>query len=624
MGRWGLHMPDGTSQTPLLKTGGRFMEYLFGRNLLIGLASMMLLIISGYATWSGMNDFIIGASSATKGRVLPGGFSVSHTHLVVAVTVALTFLMWIALREAIGKDRKITERLITFPLYIFLVLWSVGFGYGFWWSLIAGEEATRTGLSSLQEDARDAGAAVAARLDAVRAQIESVATWSDGQMALEESRGGSCGVPSGAGRGPLYNARRQVRDAVSSIRDSVTKSWIQPVQAELELLRKNAAGLEGDTAEDRQKRFETMASEIRGSARNIASRSNELGKATAASMRGLADQVAIPPNTAGFTCHDAQLAQRLRQAAEQAAEPAKLQLRDVVFNEGPAGVANAVKNLWTNMGSYFANLARYVVSGGAAKTDHTSSGEPITGRDMIALLATIGIDLGLFVLALLDRPAAFQRRDGLEDNRARLHLPSKDVVRQLAAAFQTAVARAPDANLEWVRQHFIHHNGFSYFITPNIYGVVQSESPQSKKEEKWALALNQLAGVMVDVRLVRAVNKKELEDFLKEEARSSLSDLSSARKKWREANKVQGDEDLVKPIRNHGLLSKAERTLDIAGWSKESRRDLEIYRIADVDGLTPLLSLLSDTSIETTLKATETTAAPAEPPKRALEHKPVT
>ncbi|MFM9940889.1 MAG: hypothetical protein ACKVP7_15505 [Hyphomicrobiaceae bacterium] len=616
-------MRELASQPTVLRTGGRFFEYLFGRNLLIGLASMMLLVISGYATWSGMNDFIIGASSASKGRELPGGFSVSHTHLVVAVTVALTFLMWISLREAIGKERKFTERLITFPLYIFLVLWSVGFGYGFWWSLIAGEEATRTGLSSLQEDARDAGAAVAARLDAVRAQIESVATWSDSQMTVEETRGGSCGVASGAGRGPLYNARRQVRDAVSSIRDSVTKSWITPVQIELDLLRKNAAGLEGDGAEDRQKRFEAMASQIRGSARNIASRSNELGKATASSMRGLADQVAIPPNTSGFTCHDPQLAQRLRQAAEQAAEPAKLQLREVVFNEGPAGVANAVKNLWTNMGSYFANLARYVFTGGKSSGDHTSSGEPITGRDMIALLATIGIDLGLFVLALLDRPAAFQRRDGLEDNTARLHLPSKDVVRQLAAAFQTAIGRAQDRDIEWVRQHFIHHNGASYFVTPNLYGVVK-DGPNSKKEEKWALALNQLAGVMEDVKLVRTVSAKELEAFLKDESRGSLSDLSAARKAWREKNNKGGDNKDLAPIRNHGLLSKAERALDIAGWSEESKRDIEVYRIVDVDGLTPLLSLLSDTSIERELKATPAVSAAALPdnkPPLALENK---
>jgi len=32
---------------------GRVADYLFGRNALIGIASFMLLILSGYATWHG-------------------------------------------------------------------------------------------------------------------------------------------------------------------------------------------------------------------------------------------------------------------------------------------------------------------------------------------------------------------------------------------------------------------------------------------------------------------------------------------------------------------------------------------------------------------------------------------
>src|SRR5262249_32793683 len=37
----------------------RVGEYLLGRSTLIGIASLMLLLISGYATWHGMRDFII-------------------------------------------------------------------------------------------------------------------------------------------------------------------------------------------------------------------------------------------------------------------------------------------------------------------------------------------------------------------------------------------------------------------------------------------------------------------------------------------------------------------------------------------------------------------------------------
>src|SRR5262245_15580666 len=383
---------------------GRVADYLFGRNALIGIASFMLLILSGYATWHGMRDFIIGVSSTppSQGQSLPGGMSVSNDVLVIAVVVALTFLMWLMLRETFGAKRQVRQRLVTFPPYACLASWSIGFGYGFWWSLISGEEATRTGLAGLQEDARDASAVVAARLDAVRGQLDSVVSWSDGQMTREETSGGSCGMPSGAGRGPLYNARRSVRDSINTLREGMTRSWFEPMQADVEQLKQSAAGLGGGTVEERQRAFEARASDIRGRARNIAARSNRLGRSTAAEMRAIAAAVAIAPGAAGFSCYDPTLAERLRQAAAQAEQPAELRLREAVFSEGPAGVANAVKNLWRNIGAYSSSLAAYVVSGGKRAAGHTDTGEPITGRDLIALLATIGIDLGLLALAILN------------------------------------------------------------------------------------------------------------------------------------------------------------------------------------------------------------------------------
>src|SRR5262249_18030407 len=155
------------------------------RNSLIGVASFMLLGISGYATWHGMSDFIIGVSSsgANRQQELPLGLSVSTQVLVVFVVVALTFLMWLALRETFGANRRLHARTVTAALYLFLAIWSVGFGYGFWWSLIAGEDATRASLAGLQEDARDAVSTIAARLDAVRIELDTVVSWSDSQMA---------------------------------------------------------------------------------------------------------------------------------------------------------------------------------------------------------------------------------------------------------------------------------------------------------------------------------------------------------------------------------------------------------------------------------------------------------
>ena len=577
---------------------GRVIDYLFGRNALIGIASFLLLVISGYATWVGMTDFIVGvqAEGAPEQARDIGVLSVTNEILVTIVVITLTFLMWLALRETFGAQRRWSERLITFPLYIFLLLWSVGFGYGFWWSLIAGAEATRTSLAALQEDARAAGSSVAARLDAVQVQLDSVVAWSETQMEREETVGGSCGRPSGAGRGPLYAAREGVRDSVASLRGSIAQSWITPVQQDVMELRQSATNLSGETFAERQRAFEQRAQEIRSRARSIAARSNESGASYAAEMRALANVVSIPPGRAGFSCYDPTLAERLRQAADQADEPVVLDLRTAEFTEGPAGVANAIRLLWTNIGAYLSGLIDFVGSGFAVpETGADPAPAGLTGRDLIALLAAIGVDLGLFALMVLNPPATPPtRRDALARTQARLHMPTSAVVRQLSAALNTAIARAPDADLEWVRQHFVHHRDTSYFVIPNLYSCKEDD----KNEERRALAMNQLAGVLDDLNLIVALTPEELERFGKEEERDSFSDLSLYRDRRREARQAEAPEDSPRPMRNHGLLSKAERALDIAEWSEEAKRDVEIYRLVDTEGLTPLLMLLNEATLE--------------------------
>jgi hypothetical protein len=66
-----------------------------------------------------------------------------------------------------------------------------------------------------------------------------------------------------------------------------------------------------------------------------------------------------------------------------------------------------------------------------------------------------------------------------------------------------------------------------------------------------------------------------------------------------------------KRVRNHGLFSKAQRALDIAGWSPRAQEDVEIYRLVDTDGLTPLLIVLNDAKPNTAARPAEA-AEPAE------------
>ena len=82
----------------------RVGDYLPGRSTLIGIASLLLLFISGYATWHGMCDFIIGVSLSADAS---SGLSISNDVLVLLVVMALTFLMWLALRETFGSYRPL-------------------------------------------------------------------------------------------------------------------------------------------------------------------------------------------------------------------------------------------------------------------------------------------------------------------------------------------------------------------------------------------------------------------------------------------------------------------------------------------------------------------------------------
>jgi hypothetical protein len=284
----------------------------------------------------------------------------------------------------------------------------------------------------------------------------------------------------------------------------------------------------------------------------------------------------------------------LTQAADQSEQPAVLNLREAAFSEGPAGVANAVKSLWRNIGAYTSSLVTYIFSPAGYTATTTSQGEPITGRDLIALLATIGVDFGLLVLALLNPPPAPSRRlSGQEE-------------RQIKEAIDTAIARAPGADMEWVRRHFINHRENSYLVIPNLASCDANNDEECRK----ALAMNQLAGVLDDLDVVEwpdpgwpkegrfrgAVMKSALKKLRAEEDQLSDTDLTEIRAKWDKENVTTGrpkDGSPDTPLRNHGLFSKAERALSMAGWSEQARRDIEVFRLVDTEGLTPLLLVLN-------------------------------
>ena len=120
------------------------------------------------------------------------------------------------------------------------------------------------------------------------------------------------------------------------------------------------------------------------------------------------------------------------------------------------------------------------------------------------------------------------------------------------------------------------------------------------------MAVNQLAGVLSDLELVRwpkggkrwLFQENELKKLKAEESVGSDTDLTAIRKKWAEEQGFSAEEAKQyadkRAVRNHGLFSKAERALQIAGWSEKARNDIEIFKLVDTEGLTPLLMVLNE------------------------------
>ncbi len=313
-----------------------------------------------------------------------------------------------------------------------------------------------------------------------------------------------------------------MRDQIASLRDGVQTSWLAPVQSDLEQLQKSASALEGTTVAERQQRFEAAATNIRSKARDIASRSNELGKSTAAEMRALAAAVAVAPGASGFSCYDPTLAQRLTQAADQADQPAVLKLREAVFNEGPAGVANAIKNLWSNIGRYLSSLGGYIASGGHVPERHTH------GRR-----ADLGPRRHRSARHHRRRPGAVGAGDPQPAGRAEPHAPRRRTAPDTSGRRHRHCARARRRPRVGAPALHLSSRACPTWSSPTS----TSCDPANEDECRRALAMNQLAGVLDDLDLVRWpqkhwFSKGELDKLKSEEAGASDTDLTEIRQEW--------------------------------------------------------------------------------------------
>ncbi|MEM8635710.1 MAG: hypothetical protein AAGF33_12100 [Pseudomonadota bacterium] len=402
----------------------------------LGVVTLLLLGASFFATWRGMRDFIIGND-------LAGGLP--SQALVVAIVLALTLAMYVTLREMIapyhlnGIWPAIWKRAVAFPLYLLLAVWSVGFGYGFWWSIIAGQGVTDTELTRSVTALREQTSDIRSRILAAGSVMASAEALSDQKATNEAERGGTCGVASPPGDGPLARARGETQAQISAISATVQGEWLPSItmrldalDADLETVRNTPRN--GDLAA-RKAAFDGVYASARLSAREISTDAAARGRSLAAQLRSKADQLTQPPESGSVAyCYDPDLAVSLLAAADEIDQPFNVIVPDFRFSEGPEGVARAVEDLWG-----------YVLAPAGIEVAGARSGPP-SGRSLIALVATIGVDFALLVFALL-RGRDFGRRSGISRGGGIIdggELSSETAPKQLAKEASSLALPGPD------------------------------------------------------------------------------------------------------------------------------------------------------------------------------------
>ncbi len=413
----------------------------FAEDLPLHLVIVMLLATSFLATLVGMVGFISTADAST-----PFATIVATIFMVFALTLA----MFVALRETL-RPRRWFHWLPAAAIYGFLALWSIGFGYGFWWSLIAGEDATRRELQAALTDFDSQTARARSGVDAAGLLMASAAELSEDRARQETTTGGTCGAPSAPGDGPRFRARMRIRSEIASIEQAVRERWLTPLNADFAAMRTELEGALSDTSSARRAHFFATYSKVAGRAAALSETSSARGAAFADELRAVAASLEGSPVNA-TVCADPPLAQRLRSAAGALDRKITITPRPPQFSEGADGVAQAIDALWS--------AAARIVGGGALSA-RTSGAANIAGRDLVALAATIGVDFALFVFTLL-----LPRRRG-HGSVERQRSPSKRYHRTVKQLAQSAFANVGGADSQQIAACFGVDQAGRYLAAPD-------------------------------------------------------------------------------------------------------------------------------------------------------------
>src|ERR1700728_3828106 len=147
-----------------------------------------LLGLSAYAVLQGLMDIIYAGQKAES-------VSAIQNFYIVAAAVLITLAMGVTLDVSLRRGSR-AKRILAGTVYALLVLWSIGFGYGFWLKIIAARNDT---IAGMQVSGQSLGAEIERAEGVVQnldGKLDGVSVIAQQRASDEAENGGSCGIES--------------------------------------------------------------------------------------------------------------------------------------------------------------------------------------------------------------------------------------------------------------------------------------------------------------------------------------------------------------------------------------------------------------------------------------------
>lgn len=395
----------------------RWLTAPFSLRGLSGFALWGFFLLSVLATGLGFAD--LRAAGTETGELSP-----LELALTVATTLFVVSAMVVALHNLVERNRAWWVRLVSFVFYLLFAVWSVGFGYGFFWKELAGQEFTRTQFVAVTAEMagaveRAAGAASAADT-AMREAADTASTRAD----QEAAEGRTCANRPGStpGEGPLMRSRFSFADRARSLSTELRSAWIDPIAqqgarlrlqadalargavpsaapaADRPLLEKLARAPQLPSAERR-----TLFTSVHEDARTFAAKANDLralhAETFAARLTQLASEVGADPARPGSPdparaadpgyCWDVVLSEKLLSAATKVRAVEDVAVPPFEFLEG----AKATRAAFFGLIGWLAGAVGVDIQGDEKFV--------FDDKAFLALFASLAVDLGIVFLTLM-------------------------------------------------------------------------------------------------------------------------------------------------------------------------------------------------------------------------------